>query len=75
MMEQRERLRRNLRMKVKVRSRTCDGQEGRRETEEGKWIADSNLPALELDDHDGGSYCRNDDDEWPEELADAYPDV
>ena len=33
------------------------------------------LPSLELDDHDDGPYCADDDDEWPQELADASPDI
>ena len=33
------------------------------------------LPSLELDDHDDGPYRADDDDEWPQELADASPDI
>ena len=46
-------------------------EEGKRR----KWITDSNLPALEFDDHDDGSHSGNDDDKRPDELADACPDI
>ena len=36
---------------------------------------DWDLPSLEFDDHEDGSDCADDNDEWPNEFADACPDV
>jgi len=33
------------------------------------------LSALELNDHDDGSYSTNHDNEWPQEVNYTYPDV
>lgn len=44
-------------------------------SEQGLGWTRVDLPSLEFDDHDDGPYCADDDDEWPQELADAYPDV
>ena len=33
------------------------------------------VPSLELDDHNDGPNRAEDDDERPDELANAYPDI